>query len=191
MLPPERHRATAQAGALAGSTKGWATVGKSDSQAVSGEVLDGESGLATLSPAGLATFNAILSTVPDAEGGGYENILEAVAAAKSANDLDAPWQSAKALALRDVPLVIVSVAKARSDFEEGLGWYLIVRAAVRATGEAVTFMTGSGSILLQLAVACSLEQQTPGSTFPLHAIIRVATKQTPGGFYPMHLEIIR
>lgn len=164
---------------------------KADEAAQSGEVIDQESGMAPLSPQGLEIWEAMISTVPDAEGAGYENIVRAIATATSLDQLDAPWSPAAALRLLNIPLMIQSVAKSPSDFEQGLGWFFIVRAAIAATGELVTFTSGSGSVVLQLAKACALEQTNPGTVFPFEATLRQSKRPSSRGFYPQHLEIAR
>lgn len=161
------------------------------SEPVSGTIVTPESGLATLSPQGMATLDAIMGTVPDSDTGGIENILDAITAATSVDQLDAPWQSAKAEQLIGVPLSIQTVSKSPSEFEGGTGWFLIVRAAIRSTGEAVTFMTSAGAVVLQLAQACALEAANPGKVFPFVAVIRAAGKPQPGRSQALRLEIVR
>lgn len=159
--------------------------------AVSGPVTDQEMGLATLSPQGLAIWDAMISTVPDSEGAGVENILETIATAPDLNHLDAPWWDARAAGLLNVPIIINSVTKSPSDFDGGTGYYMVIRAARADTGEAVTLISGSTSVVFQLAQACALEATNPGKVFPFRAILRQSKRPTAAGYYPQHLEIVR
>jgi hypothetical protein len=130
-------------------------------------------------------YSSMLATVPDATGGGLDNILEQIATATAADELDDPWESGSLRKLVDTPLVFTEIAKSPSDYTGGLAYFLIVRGAVRATGETFVATTGSVSIVAQLVKAWSL------GAFPLAAIPRQAKRPTPDGYFPMHLEIIR
>jgi hypothetical protein len=166
-------------------------VNKEDSQEVSGAPVNDETGIAVLSEAQLATFDAILSTVPEADDEAVGRMLATIAAARSVEDLDAPWHGQKARELIGVPLSIATIQQMPSDFEGGPGVYFVVRSTRMDTGADATFTTGAVMILWQLLTAWAIETANPGTVFPISATIREARKARPGRNPAMHLEILR
>jgi hypothetical protein len=166
-------------------------MGKQDSPAVSGEVIVPERGLASLSSAGLASIQAMLSCVPQSDAGGVENIIAAIAQATSVEELDSPWESWKASELVNTPIRIQSATQAESDFEGGLGVFLVVRASILASGEVVTFMAGSAAIVAQIAQAYAIDQANPGKGLPFNAKIVEAGQAQPGQNAALRLQIIK
>ncbi len=166
-------------------------MGTNETGAQSGQVVNDEAGLVVLSPNGVAIWESMLGSIPEADGGGIESILEAVASAVDVNGLDRAWQSSNGRALVNIPIQINSAAQMPSDFESGFGIYVILRGARLDTGEAMTFISGAGSIVIQIAQACALEARNPGKVFPFRAVLREAKKAQPGKNPAQHLEIIR
>jgi len=141
-------------------------------------------GPAVLDPRVVEAYEGMIADVPEAGGDGFEAILEAIAAASSAAELDAPWRSAGLEGLANVPIVVSGIRKMPSDYPGGLPWFLVVDAAVRATGERITVTTGSVGVVAQLVKAWSLD------AFPLTVVPRMAARPSRSGYYPMHLEIV-
>lgn len=129
-------------------------------------------------------YDSMLATVPDAEGAGYDRILEAIARAGSLAELDAPWRSSGLEELAGIPLVIRGISKIPSDFPGGLPWFLVVDAVSEPTGEPVTVTTGAINVVAQLVKAWSL------GAFPLRVRPTVADRPTKSGYFPQHLEIL-
>lgn len=132
----------------------------------------------------ITLYESILDQVPDAGGDGIEGILEQLATATSADELNDPWRAGGMAKYVDVPVVVTAIEKSPSDFDGGLAYFLIVRGAVRATGEKVVTTTGSLSSMAQLLRLWQL------GAFPAVVIPRKAKKPTPQGYFPMHLEIV-
>jgi hypothetical protein len=132
-----------------------------------------------------AMYDAMIATVPEAGGDGIDNILVQIAQAADVADLDAPWRSTGLVELRNIPIRVTAIRRIASDYAGGLPWFLVVDAAVRATGETVTFTTGAVSVVAQLVKAWSM------GAMPLDVVPRVAERASKNGYYPQHLEVIR
>lgn len=137
-----------------------------------------------LRPDVVEAYESMIADVPEAGGDGFEAILEAIALAGSAAELDAPWRSAGLEGLANTPIVVTAIRKMPSDYAGGLPWFLVVDAAVRATGEKITVTTGSVGVVAQLVKAWSL------GALPLTVVPRMASRPSRSGYYPMHLEIV-
>lgn len=139
----------------------------------------------TLLPAKVVeAYSAMIADVPEAGGDGMAPILLALAQADHPDDLDAPWRSTGMEDLVNVPLLIQGIRKMPSDYPGGLPWFLVVDAAIIATGELVTFTTGAVSVVAQLAKAHAL------GAFPWRVIPRQSDRPSKAGYYPQHLEVI-
>lgn len=114
-----------------------------------------------------------------------ESILAQILGSENLDDLDAPWNTTKVEELTGHPLVVHSLKRMTSDFTDGLGVYLVVQAAVKNTGEEVTFTTGSVSIVAQLVKAYV------SGWMPLECKLVRAERPTADGYYPQHLELLR
>lgn len=130
-------------------------------------------------------YEALIADVPVAGGAGLESMLLQIAAAQDARELDAPWRSSGLEEWANQPLVIRALRRMPSEFEGGLPFFLLVDAAVRATGETVTVTTGAVSVVAQLAKAWSL-----GAIPGLVVVPRIASRPSARGYYPMHLEVV-
>jgi hypothetical protein len=133
----------------------------------------------------LATqFAQMAMMIPSETGDAVENILAAVLAAPSWEKLADPWESADAEALVGKMLCIQSLVRRPSDFRDGLGVFLVVHATDVKSGEAVTFTTGSVSVVGQLVRAYAM------GWLPIYAEMIVATRQTESGYRPHHLKFL-
>lgn len=135
--------------------------------------------------AAVATFERWLADVPDAGGSGIDGILEQIAAAETADELDAAWRANGLGRYVDTPIVVTGIRKMPSEFTTGLSFFLIVDGAVRATGEKIAATTGSTAVVGQLIRAHAV------GLFPLNVIPRLSKRPTEDGYFPMHLEIIK
>jgi hypothetical protein len=170
---------------MSGRRKEGSTVATEIVPAPEGAEIETPSGLATFTPEVQAAYEPMLMLVPEASGDGFESILMQIAAANDVSELDAPWRSDGLARFIDSPLRFDSIRRLPSDFESGIGWYLIAEAVDRSTGERVTLTTGALSVVAQLVRAWALGQ------FPVNATPRRAKNPTAAGFYPVHLQIDR
>jgi hypothetical protein len=130
-------------------------------------------------------LTALLASVPEADDDAYVGIIRQLMSAESVADLDAPWTTRSLEAFVDSPLRVLNIHKMPSDFDEGLGTYLVVDAVVPGLGEKFTVTTGSVNVVVQLVKAHTL------GALPLLCIPRRSKRPTANGYYPMHLEIVR
>ncbi len=135
----------------------------------------------------LGQWESMLMAVPEAGGdeSGYEGILAAIAVAQDPTELDAPWRSEGLQRYRDTPLVITGIRRMPSDYTTGLGWYLMLEAVVKDTGEKVATSVGSLGVVAQLVRAYNLD------ALPLTVTPRRSKKPSRRGYYAWHLEVSR
>jgi hypothetical protein len=126
----------------------------------------------------------LMNDVPEADEDAYARIIADILGAQTPADLDAAWNANGIDKYADVALRVDSIHRMPSDFDEGLGMYLVVNAVIPGDGERVTVTTGSVSICAQLIKAFNLK------AFPLIVIPRKSKRPTKAGYYPMHLEIV-
>lgn len=139
----------------------------------------------TILPAAVvATYSSMLEAVPESGGDGMAGILESLAAATDASDLDAPWRTEGLEAFLNTELSILRIRKVPSDYQGGLEWFLVADAAIVATGELVTFTTGAVSVVAQLVKAFALD------AFPWRVIPRQSDRPSARGYFPQHLEVV-
>lgn len=80
-------------------------------------------------------------------------------------------------------LIVTGLARRKSDYEGGMGVYLVVDAVDASTGEVVRFGTGSTGIVAALAKAHA------SGWLPLRCEIVKSPKQTKSGYYPHNLRV--
>jgi len=131
-----------------------------------------------------ALFASMAMAVPDGDESGAEQIILAILNAKSWDELDDPWNSARADALLNVELRIDSLTRRPSSFADGLGIFLVVHGIRMDTKEPAVWTTGSVGTVAQLVKAYML------GALPLYAVLRQAERPTERGYYPHHLEIM-
>ncbi len=142
------------------------------------EVLAAAPGLAEV-------FLAMLAEVPDPPADATARIVAQILEARSVEELDRPWD---AEGMRDYDGSVVrveSIHKMPSDYDQGLGTYLVCHCTQPGIGEKFILTTGSVSIVAQLVRAHAL------NALPLEVVPRVAEKPTRKGYHPMHLELVR
>lgn len=131
----------------------------------------------------LEEFRNMGFMVPEIEQDGGMGIVLDILSASSLAELDATWQETETDAYVGYPLIFHEVQRGESEFADGLGMYLRVRATVVHSGEQVSFSTGSISVVAQLVRAYALE------LFPFVATLTKADKPSRNGYYPQHLTI--
>lgn len=132
-----------------------------------------------------AYLTAILEQLPMQDEGDATGILSQIINAESVEDLDSPWQSAGMGKYNGYALEITSIKRMESDYEGGLGWYLLCEGTVMENGEYKAFSTSAVAAMAQLLIAWAR------GYFPYRVYVRIATKPTKKGFYPLHLETYR
>lgn len=111
------------------------------------------------------------------------SILETIAAAGTPTGLDAPWETTGTDTLLGRMLVISALKRMPSDYPTGLGFFLVVSGADADTGEAVTFTTGSVSVVGQLVKAFHEKW------LPLKCELVESERPTKSGYKPQHLRV--
>lgn len=139
-----------------------------------------------LSPAALQQFADMVYLIPDADfSGGGERILQQIMDATDVAGLEAPWAARQRKFPLGVPVRVVAVAKAPSDFAGGLPFYLECDCVDIASGEQVVYATGSTSCTAQLTRASFLDE------LPIVVKLVRAEKASSGGFFPEHFEVVQ
>lgn len=135
-------------------------------------------------PAPIADFRQMAAAIPaGGDDTGLLNILAQLAAAASPEELAAPWETTGTEKLLGHVLVVTDLKRMPSDFEAGLGFYLVVTATDTETGELSTFTTGAVSIVAQLTKAYAM------GWLPMKCEIVEAERATAAGHYPQHLRV--
>jgi hypothetical protein len=127
------------------------------------------------------TIQPLLDDVPDSneDDDAFIRILEQLAAAKTVEDLQAPWDSNGLKQYVDQSILVTAIRKSPSRFPGGFSHFLVLDATLK-DGERVVTTTSSGSIVVQLLKVRSLGQ------LPVLCIPRAA--KTAKGYDAMHLE---
>ncbi len=133
----------------------------------------------------LATFETLMDKVPEPSGDAYGRIIEQIANATKASELDSPWSTDSFLKLDGKEILVNGITKVPSDYPGGLPWFLVVDYTDKDTGEECTATTGSVAVVMQLVKAYILK------ALPLSVQVIVAERETRNGFHPVHLRIVR
>lgn len=132
----------------------------------------------------LNLFASMAVGIPAADdGGAYENIVLQLLAATDVDGLNAPWDTSDAEKIAGHRLKIESVERRESDFNAGLGMYLVVKGVNMDDGEKFTWSTGSVSVVAQLARAHFL------GAFPVIAELVISDTPTKNGYRPQRLQV--
>lgn len=127
----------------------------------------------------------MLEQVPEADDDAYVGIIRSIIEAKDVAGLDAPWTAKSLQEYVDKPIRVDAIRKMPSDFDEGLGLYLVLDCTISNDGEKATLTTGSVNIVVQLVRAFTL------NALPLVCIPRLSKKPSRNGYRPMHLEMMQ
>lgn len=135
-------------------------------------------------PEVVKTFQQMAAAIPaGGEDTGQLSILTQLAAATEPQGLSAPWETTGTTALFGKVLVVTDLKRMPSEYEDGLGFYLVVNGAIEETGEAMTFTTGSVSVAAQLVKAFD------AGWLPIKCEIVESTRPTKSGYKPQHLRV--
>lgn len=141
-----------------------------------------------MAPSMVQRWQELAAAIPDAEGGdgdGALRIAESLFDASSPDELDQPWDSRDLAALLNVPVRIVGVRKAPSDYAHGPGFYLILDLVDLETGEKMAATTGAVGVMAQIVKAAA------AGWIPLSVVLREAQRPTKAGYKPQHLEVLK
>jgi hypothetical protein len=133
----------------------------------------------------MASAEAMLADVPSADEDAVFGIAQAILNATDVMGVDAPWFSAEYDKLLGVPIRITAIRKFPSDYEGGLGWFLVADITVIDTGEKLTVTVGGTLAILQLVKVWAL------NGLPWDCIPRVASRSKPGRNPSQHFESVR
>lgn len=125
----------------------------------------------------------LLDAIPRIDEAGDEAIVKRILLAETLDAVFAPLETEGFETLVDTPIRITAIRWGESDFDGGLGVYMIVEA-VKPDGEKIVTTTGSATCMVQLAKAHALGQ-IPG----IAVVPRKAKKPTKRGYFPFNLEL--
>lgn len=133
----------------------------------------------------MAQFAAMAVLIPEAvDEDAYEQIVTQILSANGIDELNAPWDTDQAEALNGHRLKIEEIQRRASDFEQGLGLFLVIKGIDMGSGAKFVTTTGAIAIVAQLARAYFL------NGFPVIAEWVIADKPTKKGYRPQHMKII-
>ena len=131
----------------------------------------------------LATLNTWLDAIPTSGEDGLLAILELIVDTEDPDRLDAAWNTSGFGDWLGYAMTISNPRKAKSKLAGGLGFFLIVDALIKTTGEQVTLTTSATAIMGQILVA-NARGYLPMDFVPLEK-----EEPTENGFYPQHLKV--
>lgn len=139
-----------------------------------------------VSPDTMALFAQMAVGIPETAGeDAYDNILTQLFTATNANELNAPWDTHKAEQLEGHRLRVETVKRSESDFQEGLGMYLVLQGLDLTSGEKFTLTIGSVAVVAQVAKIHYMQG------FPFTCRVVFAERPTKRGYRPIHLQVIQ
>jgi len=129
-------------------------------------------------------FAEMAAMIPADSGSGTEDILRQVLAAKTWDQLDAPWETSNIDDILGKTLHVTKVTRRPSTYSGGLGQFLVIHLRDAKTGEEYVKTTGSISVVGQIARAYAL-----GVTALTVQWLR-SNQPSANGYYPQHLKVI-
>lgn len=126
-----------------------------------------------------------LQRIPEGGADALEQIMQAILTVERIEDIDAPWNSNGFGEYADWVLTLRGAKRLASDYKDSCGWFVVVDAVVKASGEPVALSTSSTAVMTQLLVI------QDKAWFPVDMIPRYADRPTEAGYYPMHLDLHR
>jgi len=126
-----------------------------------------------------------LEIIPEGGDDAMEQMINAILNIERIEDIDAPWNSNGFGEYADWALHLRGAKRLASDYKDSCGWFVVVDAIVKATGEAIALSTSSTAVMSQLIVIQAR------NWFPCDMIPRYAERPTKSGYYPMHLDLYR
>lgn len=125
---------------------------------------------------------AMVEAIPEPESGDDSAILTALLDAQTYDDINAPWRADGMLPYLGREIIIRGARRLASDFENGLGYFLALDIVDPETGESHVALTGSTSILAQLAAVHRV------NGWPIRATPVQAKRAKPGRTPAQHLD---
>lgn len=132
-----------------------------------------------------AYLNTALLDIPEDDGSGMERIIESILTIERIEDIDAPWNSNGFGEYADHVLTLRAAKRLPSDFKDSCGWFVVVDAVHKASGQPVALSTSSNAVMAQILV---LQRK---NWWPVDMIPRYSDRPTEAGYYPMHLDLHR
>jgi hypothetical protein len=130
-------------------------------------------------------FTAMVASIPETDDDdASERIVLQLLGADDVGDLNAPWDSVPAEELAGKRLRIDTIERRPSDFQDGLGVYLVCKGLILDTGEKLVYTTGAVSIVAQLVRAHFL------GGLPAICELIIADRPTKKGYRPQHLKFL-
>lgn len=148
------------------------------------ELITYESQILTAAQSVGLDLTPLLAQVPEADEDAYVGIIRQLLGAQSAADLQAPFSITGMQDYLDKAITVWAIKRMPSDFDSGLGLYLVCDISEAGKEQRKSVSTGSTNIIVQLVKA------HVAGWLPLHCIPREAKKPTAQGYTPMHLEVI-
>ncbi|HVT14578.1 MAG TPA: hypothetical protein VHQ90_00155 [Thermoanaerobaculia bacterium] len=125
----------------------------------------------------------LVNELPEASGDATERILAAILTAQTAEEVNAIWDAQGIELYLDVPLRIDWVERAPSEFEDGIGVYVVIHGHNPRTDQPVTVTTGS------INVIGILIQAVRNDWLPMMATPRGPKRVPKSGRTPYRLEL--
>ena len=138
-----------------------------------------------VSAATLQMFAQMAAGIPEADDSeAYESIITQLLTADTVDQLNAPWDTDAAEKLAGHQIRIDELTRRPSDFQGGLGMYLVCKGVDQGTGERVVVTTGAVSVVAQLARAYFV------GGLPIIATWVIGDPSPQTGRRPQHLQIV-
>ena len=133
----------------------------------------------------MALFAQMAVSIPESnDDEAYESIVLHLLSADGLDALNAPWDTDKAGKFTGHRLRIEGMTRRPSDYEGGLGMYIVIKGTDMGTGEKFVLTIGSVSVVAQLARIHHL------NALPAVVELVIADKPTSKGYRPMHLKVL-
>jgi hypothetical protein len=129
-------------------------------------------------------LTSIIDAIPENSGTGYESVINSILNAKTVTDFNSTWQANSMDAIDGREICITRISKVNSDYDGGLGFFLICDYFDYEAQKYCVGSTGSISICVQLAKA------NAEGWLPLMCMVVKSEKPTKDGFYPLHLQVL-
>ena len=138
-----------------------------------------------VSQATMALFAQMAVGIPESnDDEAYESIVLQLLSADGLDALNAPWDTDKAGKFTGHRLRIEGMTRRPSDYDGGLGLYIVIKGTDLGTGEKFVLTIGSVSVVAQLARIHHL------NALPAIVELVIADKPTSKGYRPMHLKVL-
>lgn len=131
-----------------------------------------------------AKLRNLLATVPVRDESGSANIVEQLFTAESALDLNNPWDAHGGREFDGKLLRFEQVEVLESQFEGGVGAFLIIKGTDEADHKPFTMTTSALAVIVQMA------RLHAEGWLPAWGTVEMAKRATSKGYYPYHLRFV-